>query len=137
MAIAYGLHELGVIRLPMPQTYWQVPPHWSKYGPTAQALMYGVVLGADIFTFVPYATFYLLLPLEASSSIQRGAILGVVYGLARTIPTLSGVMVSYARHDNTAPLTNRISHARPFFHAANGFALAVVGEILAGSLWMT
>jgi sulfite exporter TauE/SafE len=52
IAFAYGLHELNIVRLPMPQVRWQVPAFWSTYGKVAQALFYGAVLGAEIFTLI-------------------------------------------------------------------------------------
>ncbi len=132
-AFAYGMHELALIRLPTPQLQWQVPAQWSKYGKTTQALLYGVVLGAEIFTFIPYAAFYILILLDATMGPAGGAALGFVYGLARVSPTLKGT--AYALRQGSADrIVGHIVGAGSRFHMMNGVALTVVGAVLVGAL---
>lgn len=132
-ALTYSMHEVAIVRLPMPQIHWQVPARWSRYGKSAQALLYGVVLGIDIATLIPYATFYVLLLFEAMLGVQGGAALGFVYGLARASSTLWGVILSH-RRGTTVPATLRIVSAMSWFRMANGLVLALVGEVLLGAL---
>lgn len=134
LALGYGLHELGFIRLPMPQIVWQVPASWGRFGWTAESLLFGVVLGAEVFTFMPYASFYMLVLLEAALGAKGGAVLGIVYGVARITPTTLGIASSYYRRRNPAPLAARIMHATGLFHRVNGIVLVVVAAVLIGLL---
>lgn len=72
LAFAYGLHELALIRLPMPQAQWQVPAYWTRYGKATQAALYGAVLGAEVFTLIPYATFYILVLFDMTAGSVGG-----------------------------------------------------------------
>lgn len=133
VAFAYGLHELALIHLPTPQVQWQVPAHWSHYGKTAQALLYGGVLGAEVFTFIPYAAFYILVLIDMVLGSKGGAVLGCLYGLARVASTVVGIVL--ARHrGSTGHVIARVAGAIGLFHRANGVALIVVGVVLGGML---
>ena len=134
MALVYGLRELAIIRLPMPQVAWQVPASWSRYGKAGQSLLYGLVLGAGIFTFIPYASFYILLLLEASLGVVGGAALGLVYGLARALSMLATVPYAKGQGWDSNFLALRILRARHLPHVANGLALLTVSELLLGAL---
>ncbi len=137
VALAYSMHELGFIRLPVPQVPWQVPAQWLRYGAYGQALLYGLVLGADIFTFMPHATFYVLLLLEATLGLKGGATLGVIYGFARLTPTWAAILYAHYGRRGCVPVTTWIAWARKgLFHIANGIALAIIGEVLIGLLLM-
>ena len=72
ISVAYGLHELAVIRLPAPENRWQVPVDWVRYGKLTQLLLYGLVLGAEVFTFIPYASFYVILLFDAALGPMGG-----------------------------------------------------------------
>jgi len=135
LAFAYGMHEMRIIRLPKPQIGWQVPAHWSRYGKTVQALLYGVVLGAEVFTLIPYASFYVLLVIEVCLGMPQAMILGCIYGLARALPTVT-VIVRTHNQTNTLPAAMRIMKASGRFRVANGVALALVGEVLLAAPWL-
>jgi hypothetical protein len=130
IAFAYGLRELAVISLPMPQVRWQVPVLWSRYGKTIQSALYGLVLGVDVFTLVPYATFYILLLLEVTLGSTGGALLGLVYGVVRAFVTLMLEAYLVVKRQNPNTLATRILHSSQLFHKADGIALLAVGELL-------
>ncbi len=132
IALTCGMHEVAIIRLPFPDIFRQVPAEWRKYGRNVQALLYGLVLGMDLLTFVPYASFLVLLPLEALLGLKGGATLGAIYGLTRAALTLWGVLAAYRRRDAFS-VAIRISRMTRVFHLLNGIALAVVGEVLVGA----
>lgn len=131
ISVGYGLHEMGIIDLPAPQSRWQVPIDWSRYGKMRQLFLYGVVLGAEAFTYIPYASFYVLLLLEATLGIRDGATLGFAYGLARVVPTTVGVIACYRRRDNVK-IPEWITRSAYLFHVPNSLLLMFVGEVL---LW--
>ncbi len=135
IALAYALHEGNIVRLPAPQISWQVPAHWRKYGKAVQLFLFGLVLGAEVFTFIPYAASYLLLIFEATLGVVGGAVLGLLYGIVRSASTLVGLLIS-RRHGDTIPIVSRILHARDFFHRLNGLTLATISLVLLGTvLW--
>ncbi len=104
---------------------------WSKYGKVIQALLYGIVLGADIFTFIPYTSFYVLILFEMTFGPSGGVALGFLYGLARILPTVLGATYSHHR-DNVSLVVMRILTSRPWFHVSNGVLLTLVSGVLLG-----
>ena len=136
LAFVYGLHEIGIVYAPILEIHWQVPVRWARYGKVPQGLLYGVVLGTDIFTLVPYTTLYTLLLLEATLGSRGGAVIGLVYGLARTTPTIAGIIFSWHRRDTIA-IAMWIRGAQRWFHRMNGLVLVVVGQVLIGALLLT
>jgi len=99
LTLACSLHEAAIVRLPLPQVRWQVPASWIRYGRVAQSFLYGVVLGAEVFTLIPYAASYSLVLLEATLGLRGGAVLGAVYGITRALSVVGGVVVSHHRRD--------------------------------------
>lgn len=133
VALAYSAQEVAVLRLPMPQVPWQVPVEWRRYGRAIQMFLYGVVLGADVFTWVPYASFYLLVLCEAALGLQWGPVLGAAYAAMRAASMAGGAFLSYRRRD-PGPVFDRVLALRPAFHISNAIILAAMGEILLGGL---
>ena len=130
LAAAYGLHEAGVWRLPHPERAWQVPNSWIMERPVLGAVAFGLILGAGIFTFIPFTSFYLLLVWELLAGPVAGAVLGGAYGLARALPVLAGAWPS-ARGEPIAPLHMRILTASPGLHrATSGLLLVSAGLLL-------
>jgi hypothetical protein len=135
VALVFALQELGVIKLPMPQIGWQVPKSWQKSSRLTGNTLYGIVLGAGIFTYIPFASFYLLLMWEMAAgavSLQSAVLLGMVYGLFRGIPAVVGG-VSMLRGVYPIPVTNWLLDHLNWWHVVNGLALIVVGSFLLGS----
>lgn len=140
LALAYGLRELAVIRLPMPQKRWQVPIEWGRYGKIIQSVTYGTILGGEIFTFIPYATIYALFTLEAILGPTAGGWLGFVYGFTRTLTMIIPVLYSRFRWQGITLWNERISdlecrvnkiiYGRHIAHKINGVALFTIGLIV-------
>lgn len=133
ITLTFSLREVNIVRLPMPQVRWQVPANWAAYGKLIQLFLYGIVLGVDVFTLIPYATFYALMIFEAILGIRGGVAIGFIYGVARALPTALGSIAAHRRRDS-APIAVRIFGSRGVLHGANSVALAVVGEVLLGAL---
>ena len=61
VSVLYGLHELGFLRLPAPQSRRQVPQHWRhELRPSLMVFLYGLGLGPGFFTAIPATSFYVL-----------------------------------------------------------------------------
>jgi len=94
LALLYAAHEVGWLRMPAPQSNWQVPNSWGLEHPIGGTLLYGYTLGAGVFTFIPYASFYVLLGWYLlAGDIWIGILLGALYGLARGVFVLAGGLV--------------------------------------------
>src|SRR5947209_980801 len=63
-ALLLALDELNILHLPNPQIGWQVPKSWMHPSRLLGNTLYGIVLGMGIFTFIPFASFYVLLAWE-------------------------------------------------------------------------
>lgn len=78
-----AMTEIGLGRPLLRPNHRQVPVAWSaRFGPRRSFWMYGLVLGAAVFTFVPYALAYCVLAGTAlfgsvKTSIEAGALFGV------------------------------------------------------------
>src|SRR5437763_13940001 len=64
-SLVFALKELNIIKLWTPQIGWQVPKSWMKHSKVLGQTAYGVVLGAGIFTYIPFASFFVVLAWEA------------------------------------------------------------------------
>ncbi len=94
IALLYAAHELGWLPMPAPQSNWQVPNSWGVEHPIAGTWLYGYTLGAGVFTFIPYASFYVLLGWYLlAGDIGTGILLGALYGLARGVFVLTGGII--------------------------------------------
>ena len=137
-SIAYALHELNIIRLPNPQIGWQVPKSWQRSSRLVGNTLYGLVLGMGIFTFVPFASFYILLAWEilaGAFSLQAAVALGMVYGLFRGVFAVLGG-ISMLRGVYPIPVSNWLISHLGWWHAMNGLALILVGTFLLGSFFL-
>lgn len=91
LALLYAAHEVGWLALPAPQSNWQVPNSWGVEHPIPGTFLYGYTLGAGVFTFIPYASFYVLLGWYVlAGNMGFGMLIGAVYGLARGLFVLTG-----------------------------------------------
>jgi hypothetical protein len=61
ITLFYGLHELSLIRLPHPQTGWQVPSGWRRFHPWVTAFSYGAYLGLGVLHYTLTTTFLVVL----------------------------------------------------------------------------
>jgi hypothetical protein len=136
LSFVFALHELKVIKLPTVQMGWQVPKSWQRSSRLVGNTLYGFVLGMGIWTFIPFASFYLVLLWElvaGAYSLQAAVLIGMVYGAARGIPAIVGG-ISMLRGEYPLPVSNWLIEHLGWWHAINAFALLVVGGFLLGSL---
>lgn len=84
IALLYAANELGWLPMPAPQSNWQVPNSWGVERPIGGTFLYGYLLGAGTFTFIPYTSFYVLLAWYVlAGNIGFALLLGALYGLGR------------------------------------------------------
>src|SRR5438552_16076764 len=74
-----------------PQIRFQVPEPWRRTMPLPRALLlYGLLLGSGLTTFVPAAAAWALLPLSvALASVPGAAVVGVSFAAGRAVPVLA------------------------------------------------
>lgn len=134
-AFIFALKELNIVKLPELQIGWQVPQSWMKPSRTLGNTLYGIVLGAGIFTFIPFASFYLLLMWEVAVggvSLQFAITLGLIYGFFRGVPAVLGG-ISILRGQYPLPISDWLIAHLGLWHAINGIALLLVSSLLLGS----
>lgn len=124
VATAYGLHHLGIIRLPIPTLHNQVPARWrASRRPRLVALVYGLGLGVGILTHVRSATFYfacLMAMIVGDPFLAIGVM--AAYGLGRLLP-----LASYALRAEDLRSAYRLNDAvlrrRAFIEYVNALVL--------------
>lgn len=89
LVLIYLIRELGILSIGVPQNHWQIPTYWVNRSPLKNMIIWGTVLGAGIFTYNPYFTFYFMyLYIGFLLSPPMGLLGGAIYGLSRCIPSL-------------------------------------------------
>ncbi len=135
LALVFALKELNIIKLPSWQVGWQVPASWMHPSRTFGNTLYGIVLGTGIFTYIPFASFYLLLMWEMAAgavSLQAAVLLGLIYGFARGVPAVVGG-ISILRGSYPLPVSEWLIERLGWWHAINGLLLLVIGGFLLAS----
>ncbi len=128
-ALAYALHELGFLRLPVPGRDWQVPVEWVSGGFYRSAVAFGGIVGAGVFTRVTYAALPVLLAwLFVSGDIAVGAAAGLLYGAVRAVTIYSSART--AGPEEVATVNQRIMSFAPALHHTTGAALAAFAAYL-------
>lgn len=85
--VVFALVDLGVLPVTVPTLHRSVPQRWwLRYGPTRGAVAYGAVLGMGVTTFIPFASFYMLLVGALLLGPVAGGLIGAAYGLGRALP---------------------------------------------------
>jgi hypothetical protein len=126
LAIAYALHESGILQLPRPERRWQVPNAWAVRWPILGVVAFGLTIGAGIFTFIPFTSFYVLLAWELLlANPWAGALLGAAYGLARGLPVITGAVIT-GRGGLIAPIHLIILNASANIHRITAALLVVL-----------
>jgi hypothetical protein len=131
LATVYGLHELSIVQVPVPQSPWRVPRRWLLWGPWISSLLFGLFLGAGVFTAIPFAGFYAMLGtwLVVGKPIY-GLVIGSLYGLARSTPVLVAAQWD-SRGRDLIRLTQRANEFAGIAHTIDGYLLfALAGALL-------
>lgn len=131
-AVAYSLHEFGLVSLPKPQRTWQVPAGWRvRYHPWPVALAYGLLLGCGVLTYISSPTFYIAL--LCAATIADPVISGLTlacYGVALALPLLV-LGWSVNSHDSAYEASVRVFGRRRLMHGVSGVVLLGVAAYVA------
>lgn len=94
IALAYGLHELGMITLPTPMRRQQLPRHLRRtMAPWKVSLLFGALIGPGFMIFIRSSAYYLLvLGVIASGSPVLGAAMFAVVSLGRCMPSVLAIL---------------------------------------------
>jgi cytochrome c biogenesis protein CcdA len=129
ISLVYAAHELGLIKVPTPQSRWQVPQRWrTQLHPKVTALSYGLGLGSGFATAIPVTTFYVVV---AWTLIVGNPLLGALglaaFGLGRALPLLWMAWL-FRISDDAFRLARVMSRWQPVMHFMNGLALSSAGS---------
>ena len=128
-AFAYALHELELLRLPVPGRSWQVPVEWLRGGFYRSAVIFGGTVGFGVFTRVPFASLPILLVwLFVSGNIVYGALAGLVYGVVRAVSIYSSATTRTP--EELTQVSQRIMRLAAPAHQATGLLLAAFAAYL-------
>ena len=87
---------------------------------------FGLTIGAGVFTFIPFTSFYVLLAWELLlANPWAGALLGAAYGLARSLPVITGAVVT-GRGRLIAPVHIVILEASANIHRITAILLVIL-----------
>jgi cytochrome c biogenesis protein CcdA len=129
LAALAAARELGFVRLPVPQLRSQVPDWWRFQLPLpVWSLGYGAGLGVGVFTYQPFATFWIacaaaVVLAEPVPSAAAFALYGAGRALMVALPTLRGAEPPLA--------VERLARCRPLLARANALVLAAAAVALA------
>ncbi len=130
-ALVASLIELKILPLSAPYRKWQVPRDWpARYGRTVGYGMWGGALGVGVLSYIPFASYHVLLIwMFLSGSVLAGIQAGFAYGLGRFLGSvIPGVKMSRHPEATMAFGTLAMSHEEVYrmFQVA---LLIVVGVI--------
>jgi cytochrome c biogenesis protein CcdA len=126
-----GLHNIGILRLPMPQIQRQVPRAWMIRLPLAwTAVGYGVQLGAGVTTRITnFATYASLAAAVLTQNAAQGALIMAAFGIARALPAIFvGPFASTPQRSLVLALI--VEEWEERVHRASGAALLVAAPLV-------
>ena len=126
VALAYGAMQLGIVRLPLPQSGRQVPATWRyRFRHPLVAFLYGAALGPGVGTHVADAGMASLLGAVALAAgpAVGGLVLGT-YGLAR-----ASAAVALATSDSCR-VYERVTFGARTIHLCKALALGESAALL-------
>lgn len=136
IAFAYALHEVGFVRLPVPGREWIVPAAWVRGGFYRSAVVWGGLVGAGVFTRVPFAVLPVLAAwLFVSGDVVYGVLAGAVYGLIRAVSIYSAA--SSRDSQELVGLTQYIMRLAAPAHQATGLLLATFAAYLLAAPYLS
>lgn len=102
-ALAYGLHEIGVLTMPAPMRRQQLPRHLRRtMEPWKVSLLFGAIIGPGFMIFIRSSAYYLLvLGVLAVGSPALGAAMFTVVSLGRCMPSVAAII--HSRRGGTMP----------------------------------
>lgn len=85
----YTLDHFNIIKVKFPEREWQIPVDWVNGKTVHNMWVWGVILGAGIFTYMPYVTFYIFYAyIGLFLNPLIGMLFGIIYGISRALPTI-------------------------------------------------
>ncbi len=131
LAALAAVRELGLLRLPLPQSRRQVPERWRSELPLpVWSAGYGAGLGVGFLTFQPVATFWVAC--AAALALGRPALAAgcfALYGAGRAFMTFW----SRRREPDGPAAVERIVRQTPFMARANAAVLVLAVVLLAAA----
>lgn len=102
-ALAYGLHEIGVLSMPAPMRRQQLPRHLRRtMAPWKVSLLFGAIIGPGFLIFIRSSAYYLLvLGVLAVGSPALGAAMFTVVSLGRCMPSVAAI--AHTRRGGSMP----------------------------------
>ena len=102
-ALAYGLHEIGVVSMPAPMRRQQLPRHLRRtMAPWKVSLLFGAIIGPGFLIFIRSSAYYLLvLGVLAVGSPALGAAMFTVVSLGRCMPSVAAI--AHTRRGGSMP----------------------------------
>lgn len=94
LALLYGLHELGVLRMPTPMRRQQLPRHLRRsMEPWKVSLLFGAIIGPGFLIYIRSSAYYLMaLGVAAVGSPILGAAVFVAVSLGRCMPSVLAIL---------------------------------------------
>lgn len=102
-ALAYGLHEIGVLTMPAPMRRRQLPRHLRRtMAPWKVSLLFGAIIGPGFLIFIRSSAYYVLvLGVVAAGSPALGAAMFTVVSLGRCMPSVAAI--AHTRRGGSMP----------------------------------
>ena len=86
-ALILAMHAAGLIRVPVPESRWQVPRKWlAAMGEVLGGGLFGICLGAGVVTRITTTLYVVLAWVVVAGGVRWGAAVMAVYALSRTAP---------------------------------------------------
>ncbi|WP_101525684.1 methylamine utilization protein [Nocardioides houyundeii] len=103
VALAYGLHELGLVRMSTPMRRRQLPRQLRRtMAPWKVSFLFGTLIGPGFMIFIRSSAYYLLvLGVLAAGSPALGAALFALVSLSRCLPSLFAI--AHTRNGGSMP----------------------------------
>lgn len=99
IALLYGFAELRGRKQYIPTCHRLVPKRWGAYGSPRFEIAFGIIVGAGLFTVIPFIGFHLLLIIcFVNADPMQGALSMAVFGAARAAPALFTPLFLALRH---------------------------------------
>ncbi len=103
LCITFFLYECKLNTLRLPSVKWQVPSSWLQGSRNLNMIVWGLILGSGMFTYIPFTTFYYLhLFTGFLFEPLYGFLAGSLYGAGRTAATfgINAFRCTTMKHSN-------------------------------------
>jgi hypothetical protein len=134
VVLAAAIDEAGLIALPHPQRYAQVPRGLlHSLGLSRGAFVYGTILGFGLLTYISSSAFYAALLYSVMTLGPDVLLAPLAFGVGRAVP-VAALSWSLTNADKIEPLAARLSNVRSASHRVQSLVLAMAAGLLLGAL---